>query len=95
MYGVFEWDTAKAAANLTKHRVSFVQASRIFAGPVLTRIDERMDYGEPRFTSVGEADGRCLVVVHTPRGASTRIISARRAISAERASYYRIVYGNG
>ncbi len=95
MHNAFEWDPAKAAANLAKHRVSFFQASRIFAGPVLTRIDERMELAEPRYISVGEADGRCLVVVHTPRGEMIRIISARRAVSAERASYYRIIHGNG
>ncbi|MEQ9328077.1 MAG: BrnT family toxin [Rhodospirillales bacterium] len=94
MFDAFEWDPAKAAANLAKHRVSLLQASRIFAGPGLTRIDDRTDYGEPRYISVGEADGRCLVVVHTPRDETTRIISARRAISAERASYYRIIHGN-
>lgn len=95
MHDAFEWDPAKAAVNQSKHRVSFTQASRIFAGPVLTRVDDRMDYGEPRFISVGEADGRCLIVVHTPRGETTRIISARRAISAERINYYRIIHGNG
>lgn len=54
---MFEWDAAKAAANLAKHGIGFEQASRIFDGPVLTAADIRVDYGELREISIGVAEG--------------------------------------
>lgn len=84
----FAWDTAKNAANIAKHGVSFEQAARIFAGPVVTWIDGRDDYGETREISIGLLDGiAVLVVVHTERDGATRIISARRALRHERRLY--------
>ena len=44
----FEWDETKNQANIQKHGVSFETAKRIFDGPVLSRLDERRDYGEDR-----------------------------------------------
>ena len=84
----FAWDPAKNAANIAKHGVSFEQAARIFDGPVLTRADDRDDYGEMREISIGLLDGiAALVVVHADRGGVTRIISARRALKHERRLY--------
>ena len=37
----FEWDEDKAAANLAKHRVSFLTAAEVFANEILERIDDR------------------------------------------------------
>ncbi|MFN3670864.1 MAG: BrnT family toxin [Bosea sp. (in: a-proteobacteria)] len=89
---MFEWDAAKAAANLAKHGIGFEQASRIFDGPVLTAADIRVDYGELREISIGVAEGvACLVVVHTDRRGRTRLISARRANRAERSRYEQAV----
>ena len=76
----FEWDEAKDRSNVAKHGVGFARASQIFARPIWTVLDDRFDYGEPRFVSVGRMDNGALVtVVHTPRQAVTRIISARPA----------------
>ena len=84
----FTWDAEKDRANVAKHGVSFEQAARIFAGPVVTWIDDREDYGELREVSVGLLDGiACLAVVHTERDGETRIISARRALKHERKLY--------
>lgn len=84
----FEWDEAKNAANIAKHGVGFATACRIFEGPVLTRIDDRRDYGEVRECSIGAVAGIVfLIVVHTQRGGRVRIISARRANRAERQCY--------
>jgi len=33
----FEWDPAKAASNLAKHKVSFEDAAEALCGPTLTR----------------------------------------------------------
>jgi uncharacterized DUF497 family protein len=77
----YEWDPAKAAANLEVHQVSFSEASTVLSDDfALTREDERAS-GEQRFVTLGFSDtGNLLVVVYTYRGPDTlRIISAWRA----------------
>ena len=45
--------------------------------------------GEQRFVTLGmDALGRVLVVVHTPRGGRTRLISARKASHGESEQYH-------
>jgi len=84
---VFEWDPAKNAANISKHLLDFSDAVRIFEGPVLERIDDRRDYGEDRYTAIGETAGREIFVVYTLRAGNRRIISARKANRHERKAY--------
>ena len=85
----FEWDDTKNRANIRKHGVSFEIARRIFEGSYLTRLDERRDYGEPRYISVGEVDGVAIIVVaHTKRSGRIRLISARPASRKERQAWY-------
>jgi uncharacterized DUF497 family protein len=84
----FEWDPEKDTANVAKHGVAFEFAKRIFEGPVLSWIDDRVDYGEVREISIGVIDGFVmLVVVHTDRDGRIRIISARPASQKERQRY--------
>jgi uncharacterized DUF497 family protein len=87
----FEWDDEKASENLTKHGVSFSEASTVFADPLSrTIIDPLHSEAEERFIVVGESGlQHALVVVHTYRGDVIRIISARRATSSERKDYER------
>ena len=65
----FEWDKQKRITTIAQHGVDFRDALLIFEGPVITRIDDRKDYGELRLISVGMVGNTCYVVVHTPRGA--------------------------
>ncbi|MEQ8806117.1 MAG: BrnT family toxin [Rhodospirillales bacterium] len=95
MGDAFEWDPRKARANLERHNVSFQVAVEIFDGPCIVSRDVRRDYGEDRYQSMGLAGGRCLVVVHTPRGNRTRIISARKANEREQARYFKEIQGEG
>jgi len=89
----FEWDDDKFMSNLAKHGVSFGEALLIFEGPLVTRPDDRKDYGEVRFISIGEADGRIYVVVHTMRNDIVRIISARLGGHRDRKDYYAHLAG--
>jgi uncharacterized DUF497 family protein len=90
---VFEWDAAKAAANLRKHGVSFGEAATVFADPnALDGPDLAHSTQEARFLRLGRSlSGRVLMVAYTVRGVSDdetiRIISARRASRKERAAY--------
>jgi uncharacterized DUF497 family protein len=86
----FEWDEDKAAANLAKHRVSFLTAAEVFANEILERIDDREDYGEVRWIALGRVEAEVFRVVFTWRGDKLiRIISAQKASKDEREIYYR------
>lgn len=85
----FEWDDLKSAENLTKHGISFEEATEIFNGPVFTRMDDRFAHDEPREISLGIlGEMVVLSVAHTDRDGKTRIISARKATRSERRMFY-------
>ena len=63
------------------------RAGEVFAGATLTVEDERRDYGEDRFISIGFLDGRMVVLVWTRRGGARRIISMRKANDREQTIY--------
>ena len=85
----FEWDEEKAKANFNKHKVSFEEAKTVFGDPFLmTFADPEHSEGEQRYVNIGtSAQGHVLVVIHTERGANTRIISCRKATQKERRTY--------
>jgi len=85
----FEWDEEKAKANLKKHKVSFEEAKTVFNDPFLwTFPDPEHSNVEERYINVGySSNGRVLVVTHTERGGSIRIISCRKATASERRAY--------
>jgi len=84
----FEWNPAKDQANISKHGVAFETAKRIFEGAVLTWFDDRKEYGEERFISIGKVARAYLVVAHTKRDGRMRLISARPATHRERQAYH-------
>lgn len=87
--GRFEWDDRKAARNLAKHLVDFVDACLVFEDMhALDDIDDEVEHGEERFIRLGLAKGRVLAVVYAERGKRKRIISARRAERHEQDRYF-------
>ncbi len=83
----FEWDEEKAESNLKKHKVSFEEASTVFADPLAKLFyDEDHSIEENREILVGfSLLGRLLLVSFTERGYDlVRIISARAATRKER-----------
>lgn len=88
----FEWDEAKAKANLRKHGVAFEDAVELFDDPLHLTQPAKVVDGEKRFKTTGYADAYALLtVVHVVRGTAAgeivRIISARPASRRERRSY--------
>jgi len=85
----FEWDAAKARLNLSKHSVSFEEASTVFGDRgAITISDPLHSLAEERFVTIGVSEtGKILVVVATERGDSLRLISARPASKRERKQY--------
>ena len=63
------------------------QAGDVFVGETLTVEDDRRDYGEDRFITVGFLDETMVVLVWTPRAGAYRIISMRKANERERKLY--------
>ena len=87
----FQWDSAKAAANLKKHRVSFEEAKSVFYDEFAVQyFDEEHSDEEERFLLLGMSSGaRLLIVCHCEHehGGIIRIISARKATRREGAFY--------
>jgi uncharacterized DUF497 family protein len=85
----FEWDETKAAANLSKHGVSFDEAKTVFDDPLYIDFynpDHSAD--EHRYIIIGESQqGRLLMVSYTERADAIRIISSRELTPAERKEY--------
>ena len=63
------------------------RAGEVFDGPTLTVEDDRRDYGEARFITIGFLDNKMVVLVWTLRNSSYRIISMRKANERERKLY--------
>lgn len=85
----FEWDEDKRRANLAKHGIDFLDARRIWSGPVLDPAALRLVDGELRPTALGMIgkDEIIIAVVYTVRDDILRLISARRARGNEREAY--------
>lgn len=85
---IFEWDSAKAGVNLSKHGVSFEFACEAFFDPFV-KLVAAPGSEEPRDAIIGYTESQSLLfVVHVIRHEETiRIISARRATPTERRIY--------
>lgn len=85
----FEWDPAKAEANLKKHGVTFEEAVTVFADPLaLNMADPSHSADEQRYIVLGRStQDQVLIVAYAERGERTRIISARTATRRERHDY--------
>ena len=82
-----EFDAVKRATTLELRGLDMVRAGEVFDGPTLTVEDDRRNYGETRFITVGFLDGAMVVLVWTPRNDGYRIISMRKANERERKHY--------
>ena len=82
-----EFDPAKREWTLRERGLDLATAGKIFDDFRLTHADEREDYGEVRFVTLGVLDGETVVCVWTQRGEARRIISLRKARKDERDTY--------
>ena len=81
------WDEAKRQQNLRKHKLDFADAHRVFEGLIFTFEDERYDYSEPRFITIGQLEITVVLIIHTDRNGDVRIISMRKASKYEQKLY--------
>ncbi|MXX40329.1 MAG: BrnT family toxin [Gemmatimonadetes bacterium] len=82
-----EFDPAKRNATLQIRGLDMARAPDVFAGATLTVEDNRKDYGEPRYITIGFLANRMVILAWTQRGKVRRIISMRKANDREQAVY--------
>jgi uncharacterized DUF497 family protein len=84
----YEWDDAKAAANLRKHGVAFATIEDFDWSNAFVVSDERFDYGEERWLAIGMIGSRLHSLTFAIRGDRIRVISLRVAEPKERRLYH-------
>jgi uncharacterized protein len=79
----FLWDERKRISNLRSHGLDFRDAPRMFEGPTYTFEDDRFDYDEQRFVTLGFLGGLPVSIVHLETLTTIRVISFRKATRHE------------
>jgi uncharacterized DUF497 family protein len=85
----FSWTEAKRQLNLQQHGLDFVDAARVFDGPTYTYEDDRFDYSEQRFVTLGLLEEVVVSIVHTETPRLIRIISLRKATKHEQTIFFK------
>jgi uncharacterized DUF497 family protein len=85
----YEWDEAKRLASIQKHAIDFTGIEKVVPGNTGTMLDDRFDYGESRFITLGLLSGRVIDIAHTETDEVIRIISVRKATKHEEAGYFQ------
>ena len=85
----YRYDKAKKVLNLKKHGLDFDDARQVIESTkTLTFEDNRFDYGEQRFITLGLLQGLLVVIVTSETENEIRIISMRKADKHEQAIYH-------
>jgi hypothetical protein len=81
------YDLAKRETTLAERGLDFNHAPQVFAGPHLDIEDDRQNYGETRWQTIGRLNERMVMVVWTQRGEDRHIISMRKCNDREQERY--------
>lgn len=84
----FTWDESKRKVNLQQHGFDFVDAPSVFDGPTYSYEDDRFDYREQRFVTLGILEGIVVSIVHTETPHLIRVLSFRRATKHEQTIFF-------
>lgn len=84
---MIDYDVNKNEANISNHGISLEDAAAFDFDTAIQRVDDRYDYGETRYISIGYIDERLHVFVWTVRNECIRAISLRKANKRERDLY--------
>ena len=85
----FTWSDAKRKLNIEQHGFDFTDAPRVFEGPTFTYEDDRFDYSEQRFVTLGILAEFVVSIVHTETSRMIRVISLRKATKHEQAIFFK------
>jgi uncharacterized DUF497 family protein len=81
------FDPEKRAATLRERGLDFADAARVFDAPKFEFEDDRFDYPEVRWSTIGLLDDRMVVVIWTEAEGGRRVLSMRKANEREQARY--------
>lgn len=84
----FTWHESKRQLTLQRRGLDFAQAEQVFVGPTFTFEDDRKEYGEQRWVTLGLLNGIVVVVVHTETVDEIRVISMRKAEKDEQHLFF-------
>ena len=82
-----EFDEEKRLQTLEHRGLDFADAAILFQTRTIVHRDDREQYGEVRFQTIGFLDQRLIMVVWTQRGDTRRIISMRKCNVREQRRY--------
>jgi hypothetical protein len=85
----FTWDEKKRVINLKQHGLDFADAPPVFDGLTFTHEDDRFDYGEQRFVTLGMLEGMIVSIVHTESPRRIHLISFRKATRHEQIIFFQ------
>ncbi len=85
----YTWNEHKREVNLKNHGLDFIDASRVFEGLTYRYEDDRFQYGEQRFVTLGLLNGVPVSIVHTETSERIHIISFRKATRREQEIYLK------
>jgi len=83
------FDPAKRETTLQERGLDFLDAAVVLSGKIFTVEDDRREYGETRYQSVGFLAGRMVMVVWTDRDDAIHVISMRKCNDREQARYQK------
>lgn len=83
------WHEPKRQLTRPRRGLDFADAELVFAGPTFTFEDDRDDYGEQRWVTLGVLQGKVVVVVHTESQDEIHVISMRKADKDEQRLFFR------
>jgi len=84
----FSWHEPKRQTTLKKRGLDFAHAEQVFMGPTFTFEDDREDYGEQRWVSLGLLREKVVVIVHTESEDEIRVISMHEADKDEQILFF-------
>ena len=82
------WHEEKRRQNFAKHKLDFRDAESVFDGPTFTLEDDRLDYHEQRWVTLGLLRGIVVLIVHTETMDTIRVISMRKATQNEQSFFF-------
>ena len=85
----FTWHEPKRQVTRNRRDLDFADVELVFAGPTFSFEDDREDYGEQRWVTLGVLRGKVLVIVHTEGEGEIHVISMREADKDEQLLFFR------
>ena len=85
----FTWHEPKRQSTLERRGLDFADAELVFAGAIFTFEDDRVNYSEQRWVTLGLLRGKVVVIVHAETEDEIHLISIREADKNEQLLFFR------